>query len=211
MKPLLRESSMRKTHPLLLSLSLVSAAALAGQGLTAPAAEQVWPQWQARITVGTTRLDPVALTGNLSAQPRHLIQSGALLGDYYLHLPGLRASSMLGGLRATGGLMVGPRYLAFGAAPAYGAGQRLGLSVQSTTAPWASEAYADAVPYLGIGYTGLDAKGGWGLSADFGLIASNPSGAGRVGRALLGSQSLDSSVRDLRLSPVLQIGMRYAF
>lgn len=202
---------MRKTHTLTLSLSLVSAAALAGQGLTAPAVEQVWPQWQARITVGATKLDPVALTGTLSPQPHSLIQSGALLGDYYLSTPGLRLSSMVGGLRATGGLMVGPRYLAFGGAPVYGAGERFGLSVQSIAAPWATDANADAVPYLGIGYTGLDVKGGWGLTADFGLIASNPSGAGRIGRALLGSQGLDSSVRDLRLSPVLQIGVRYAF
>jgi hypothetical protein len=67
------------------------------------------------------------------------------------------------------------------------------------------------VPYLGIGYTGLAGAGRFGFSADLGLLARSPSQAVRLGRMLGGAQNLDDAVRDLRLAPVLQLGVSYAF
>jgi hypothetical protein len=63
-----------------------------------------------------------------------------------------------------------------------------------------------AWPYLGIGYSDASLRGGWGFSADLGLAAQS-FGAARS----LGSQSLDDTIRDMRLTPVLQLGVSYRF
>jgi len=64
------------------------------------------------------------------------------------------------------------------------------------------------VPYIGVGWSGSSARGGWGLSADFGF-AGRSSGSG--GLRISGHQSLDDLLRELRLSPMLQLGVSYAF
>jgi hypothetical protein len=64
-------------------------------------------------------------------------------------------------------------------------------------------------PYLGVGYSGSSLRGGWGFSADLGLAAQNP-GAIRLGRAFSG-QPLEDLVRDLQVTPVLQLGVSYQF
>lgn len=114
------------------------------------------------------------------------LSTSAVLGDYYFDAPGLRLPASMGGLRATSGLL--------------STSLRGPLGVSSETQP-----------YLGIGYTGLAIKGRWGLTADLGLALENTAGATRLGRAVFGNQGFDSALRELRLSPVLQLGMRYAF
>jgi hypothetical protein len=69
----------------------------------------------------------------------------------------------------------------------------------------------EPMPYLGIGYTGLSLKNGWGVTADFGMALENPGSAARAGRALFGNQGFDQALRDLRLSPMLQVGVSYSF
>jgi hypothetical protein len=208
---MIQEPAMRN-RPVLISMGLVplAGAAMAAQGLVAPDGQNVWPQWQARITVSTTALSPVSLTG-LPDTTHNVRQSGALLGDFYFDAPGLRLPASLGGLRATSGLMVGARGLAQGGSPTLRTGQRFGLAVQNGTASLAGDGSGDTVPYVGVGYTGMAAKGGWGITADLGIVAENPGGAIGVGRALFGTQGLDSALRELRLSPVLQLGVRYSF
>jgi len=191
---------------------LAAGAAAAADGLAPPKDGVVWPQWQARITVSTTTLAPVTLTSDANTSARSALQSGAVLSDYYFDVPGLRLPTSQGGVRATSGLMMGPRGLAQSgiAAPLRG-GTRPGLSVQNGVSPLASDGNVDStVPYLGLGYTGLSLKGGWGVSADLGLVAEN---AGRVGRSIFGNsgQSWDAALRDMRFSPVLQLGVSYAF
>jgi hypothetical protein len=196
-----------RTRPMLswFAVAALCPAAFAADGLLPPQPQNVWPQWQARITVSTTTLAPVTLTGDTAL--RNAVQSGSVLSDYYF-APGLKLPASMGGLRATSGLMFGPRGLATSGAPARAGG----LALQNGASPLASDSSADnTVPYLGLGYTGLALKGGWGFTADLGLVAENPSGAGRVGRAIFGNQSFDSALRDLRFSPVLQVGVSYAF
>lgn len=172
---------------------LAATAGHAADGLTAPAPADVWPQWQARLTVNSTALSPVALTVDPA---RSTAASTALLSSHYFDAPGLRVPSLAGGLRATSGLMATPRAVAL-----------------ANWAPQPADGSADTVPYLGIGYTGLSTKGAWGVTADLGLVAENPGGAGRVGRALFGnsSQSWDGALREMRFSPMLQLGVSYAF
>ena len=142
--------------------------------------------------------------------------SVALVGSYYLSTPLSQLS--FSGLRATSGLMLGQRSPLWGipgfSSAAFSGDRRRGGTY--------SDPYADAsapngnsgsnnTPYLGIGYTGLGGKGNWGFSADLGLISLNPGSIVRLGRVFNGSQNLDDMVRDLRLAPVLQLGISYSF
>lgn len=199
-----------------LTFALVAAAgaAHAAQGLVAPAADALWPQWQARITVQTAGTLPLAArrlvdAGAVEAQ-HNALQGGAVFGDYYFARPSF------GAFRASGGLMTGAQ----GGALLAGAsvGPRLGVNVASSGGlplGWASSPYADTssgtVPYLGLGFTGTAHHSAFAFSADLGLVAERPGAAGGVGRAVFGSQGIDSALREMRLSPLLQLGMRYSF
>jgi hypothetical protein len=174
-----------------ISLAVVSCVLLvdpakAVDGLTIPDGQAVWPQWQARVAVDPPLLMPVSLTAPLNVAYGTGISGSRLLGDFYFDAPGLRLPASMGGLRATSGLINGLR----------------------STAQTIS---TETLPYLGLGYTGLSLKGGWGITADLGLALENPSSAARAGRALLGNQGLEQALREVRLSPMLQVGVSYAF
>lgn len=190
--------------------SVLSLAANAADGLVPPDGRQLWPQWQARITVATSQLMPVSLTGMIDAGgAAPAAQLGTAVGDYYFDAPGLRLPRSIGGLRATGGLMAATRGLSWGlAAPRHPS--RYALTFGNPSLSSTGDNGPDAVPYLGLGYTGLSAKGGWGVSADLGLIAQ-AAGGNRPVRSLLGVQSVDNIIGNIRFSPVLQLGVSYSF
>ena len=196
----------------LVTAAMAAGASRAAEGLVAPDGRDVWPQWQARITVSTSTLAPVSLTGVLDNVARGVPQFGALVGDYYFDAPGLRLPSSLGGLRATGGLMAGSRGLAWGMNSALRPSSRFGLSSVGGLSAQMGDSTPDPLPYVGLGYTGMSLKGGWGISADLGLVAEySGASTARPARSLFGVQGMDNLVRDLRLSPVLQVGISYAF
>ena len=167
---------------------LVWAAAVQGacaEGLRSPDGDLLWPQWQLRRSL----LQSAPLVSPLPLQGAR--QMTMLLGDRYFKVPGLNVGSW-GSLRASSGIVVRTR-----ASPA-------GMLEPARDA-------SSVVPYLGLGYTGLSIKGGWGLNADIGLTAESPSASTRFGRALLGNATWDSALRELRLSPVFQLGVTYSF
>ena len=175
-------------------------AGLAGDGLVAPAVETVWPQWHARITVQTAAVSPLSyMQWSDGTQPARSLHGGAVLGDYYFATPAF------GNFRASGGLMVGST----GGVPllAASAGPRLGLAVQAAgvVPPGASDGMA-TVPYLGLGFSGALWRNSLAVTADVGMVAG-----GSLGKALLGNQGVERALRDLRLAPVLQLGVRYTF
>ncbi|MBC7940072.1 MAG: hypothetical protein H7Z19_09970 [Chitinophagaceae bacterium] len=188
-----------------LVLSLVAAPwACAAEGLLAPSPDSLWLGLRARITVQTAAVSPLSLTGLADGGQRGL-QGGAVLGDYFFARPSF------GGFRATSGVLMGSQ----AGAPllAATAGPRLGLAVTSgtnTAAGLGSENWA-ATPYLGLGFNSETRSGGLSLSADLGWVAEGVATGGSLDRALLGIQGADSARRELRLSPMLQVGVRYAF
>ena len=190
---------------LVLVLAALPLGALAAQGLVAPPAEALWPQWQARISLHTAALQPWSLSRPLDVgNAQRSWQGAAVLGDYYFATPAF------GSFRASGGLMFG----ATGGAPLLSgaAGTRLGLALQASASNPAPGAEAQGtVPYLGLGFTSARLGNSLSLSADLGWVAGQPSAAGEVGRALFGNQGKDQAWRELRLSPVLQLGLRYSF
>jgi len=189
----------RCSHALL--LLLLTGPAWAEGGLTINPDQTPWPRWQARVGLTTTA--PLhADLGLASGQ----LQGARLLGDYYFATPNFGLTRMSGGFRATSGLLLSPRGPSLSMATVPGVGGMLSVSQQASTADPSADP-AHTVPYLGFGYTGLSTKGGWGFTADVGLMALNPGSGLRLGRG----QSLDDVVRDMRLTPVLQLGVSYSF
>lgn len=173
-----------------------------------PPLETTSLRWQARVQLSS--LDE--RSGGRS------VLSANLLGDYYL-TGSLLGASTQGGLRTTGGLLMGSAALsqssgglalrnpALGLRSGLAVGQR-SISLYGPTLP----ADADSTltrPYLGIGYTGQSLRGGWGFSADVGVVKLSPRDELRLGRS--GTQSLDELLLDMRLRPVLQLGLSYSF
>jgi hypothetical protein len=64
---------------------------------------------------------------------------------------------------------------------------------------------------MGVGYTGLYSKSGWGFSADFGLVGAQKGSRIKLGHSVTGHQNPDEALREMRLSPLLQLGVSYSF
>ncbi|GMV46848.1 MAG: hypothetical protein AMXMBFR66_22460 [Pseudomonadota bacterium] len=183
---------------------LLALPALAQNGLLPPATDAVWPALEWRITLQTAPLGPLpatALAAHGEAAAQRTVQGGALLGDYVF------ARKPLGSLRATGGLVLGTLSGTPTLVPA--AGSRLGLNLLE--GPLAAGGDTGALPYLGLGYSSPLLWRTLSVTADLGLVAGRPSGMAGVGRALFGQQAMDVALRELRLAPMLQLGVRYAF
>jgi hypothetical protein len=176
-----------------------------GQGLVLEGTQVLGPRLQARVGVNTS----LAADGSSVSWQQ---QAGVVLGDYYFSRARLGEGQVSSGFRATSGVLLGQRSLAL-STPALAHGAIIGLTtlrqprlampgLEVAAEPWA------AVPYVGVGWSGLSAKGGWGVSADLG-VAGRSYGSG--GLRVTGSQSLDDLLRELRLTPMVQVGVSYAF
>lgn len=194
-----------------LTLSTAGSAWAMGDGLV-PSDAGLWPRWQGRLSVGT--YSPTLRPDAMNADTQGLKVGGAsLFSDYYFarRYHGVGSAS---GFRATSGVFFGSRSSSLLALTPSStlAGSAFSIDRRSVglwTGSPAADA-ADPVPYVGLGYTGLAGKGAWGFSADLGLMALNPGSAVKLGKVFTG-QSLDDALRDMRLSPVLQLGVSYSF
>jgi hypothetical protein len=166
-----------------------------------------WSRIQGRLTLGVSSATLYSeSTGFDAGAPR--LNSVSLLGDYYLSRS--LGGGSTGGLRATSGVLLGPRATLWGGLPSQGLFQidrRAGAGSPTLD----TGADGSTVPYLGIGYTSVSLRGSWGMSFDLGLMAMSPRATGQFGSVLNGTQSLDTTLRELRLSPILQLGVSYSF
>ncbi len=187
-----------------LSLSALFTTATWADG-DANAKADLQPRWQARLQLSSTDAssDTLPLLGGSR------VLSANLLGDYYLTRSGL--SSVQGGLRATGGLLLGPMSLsqssgglALGSGPVSAGRRNLSLSRMDA---YSLEPSA-SLSYVGIGYTGRVHNSGFAFSADFGLM-SGSYGNLRLGRS--SAQGFEDAMRDLRFKPLLQLGLAYSY
>lgn len=196
---------------MLVTLPHVRAEGVEGAGLTARIGPSAWSRFDARLITSPAP----RWRAELAPLERPGLKVRSLLGDVYF---GAAQSGLdrqpAGGFRATSGLV-------FGSSPAVASSSVGGLSSapRRPAGGWAS-AVAGAgdpaaetltVPYLGVGYSNAWPKSGWRISADVGVLSYNPGSASGIGRVLGGSQSLDDLVRDMRLAPLLQLGVSYSF
>ena len=158
-------------------------------------------RWQARVQLSS-----------LDGKGSRLL-SANLLGDYYLTGSGL--GGFAGGLRATGGMLMGAAsYSQSSAGLALNRDfrQRLAVGQRSVSLILPDSGVGDTgapMSYLGIGYSGQSLRGGWGFSADLGLVSRLSVGGLRLG--LSRNTGAEELLRDLRLKPVLQLGLSYSY
>lgn len=163
-----------------------------------------WARWQARLAISQPApLWRASFGGEdgVGLKPRGF----SIMGDYlFARLQSEDGSASV--LRATSGVVIGQRPTLWAGQPGGSAG-----SLAPTRRLFGETgAEPGALPYVGVGYSGLPGRGGWSFSADFGLMALGAGNAVRLGRS--GAyQGLDDLVRELRLTPVLQFGASYAF
>lgn len=186
----MRTASCRWLAALILSIGV--SAVHAGDATSDQTHAQAWEGLKARLALGTTA--PARSELGIADADQQKVNSVSLMGDYYLSRPWLGTS---GGWRATSGVLLGARSSVW-SSPS--------LLDRRTGGDGAD---AGTQPYLGLGYTGWSSKGGWGLSADVGLMGL-PRSSGRFGRSGAAA-TLDDTVRDLRFAPLVQLGVSYSF
>jgi hypothetical protein len=197
------------------SVLSLSGAHAEGAGLTTDADRVPWARFQSRI--GYAPGAP-GWRADLAPLERSGLQVGSvgLLGDVYFGASQPGASSAPAtGFRATSGVLIGARSPLLGATGSntlFPPDRRLfGASAGVPASPVDASADSTTVPYLGIGYSNLWGKSGWSFSADLGVVSQSPANLVHFGRVVGGSQSLDDAVRDMRLAPVVQLGVSYSF
>jgi hypothetical protein len=148
------------------------------------------------------------------------VRNLSVLGDYYFSnrwasraVLGASGDGLNGGFRATSGLLLGQRSGAYPLLNLANPTRNFNVDLRTAYVPSNEPApvEASAVPYVGVGYTGMSSKGGWGFSADVGVMALKPGSAVKLGRVMGGGQSLDDVLREMRVSPMLQLGVSYSF
>lgn len=123
------------------------------------------------------------------------------------------------GLRATGGLLgrveagsPAPALLGAGGPGALRIGGSRVLGLIDSALPVSGGEGAWTTPYLGLGYdltTRLrNGWGGLGLSAELGLVSRRSLGGAGL---RVNGEAYDESVRGVRVTPVLQLGVSYSF
>ena len=184
-----------------------------GSGLTTNGDKLPWLRWQGRLTVEVQT--PLLRSGLGEAQASGLqVRSVSLMRDFYL-TRSLIGTNVEGGLHTTGGLIVSPGsrtagQAPFGAQPGFNSLARRGDGASLLGSDTGTDGSA-TVPYLGVSYTGLSAKGGWSFSADLGLVALAAGNAVKFGRVFSGTQTLDGLAREMHVAPIMQMGLSYSF
>jgi hypothetical protein len=222
-----KESIMRILNPVVAALALASLCGIAGAdgGLQVNASGRYELGTQGSLQLQATRLDhpPLRLgyaTTTDASQLRPL--AAALSGDYYFSadiadiadtaLPrtGFRASSAL--LIRQPGVSLSDVAWSARSSASFGVPMHLSLPSLAAAGADASGAYGvSTVPYLGVGYSDYSLKTGWGFWADIGLAVQSPGNVLGMGRVLSGTQGVEDLMRELRMAPMVQLGVNYAF
>lgn len=188
---------------------LLCAAGLAAAdgGLKVEGLGGVWSPTLTRLQLNAVVLDNPAPLGWSGSAPMGL----SVGGDYYFSKQLLDDLAPRSGFRASSALLIRQPGVSL---------SELSWSARALNRPSGGLAAGpydpaaqglSAMPYLGLGYSEHSLKTGWGFWADIGLVVQSPGQALGVGRVLWGGQSADELVRELRLAPMLQLGVNYSF
>jgi hypothetical protein len=194
--------------------ALLCAAGLAAAdgGLKVGATGGFWSDLQTQLRFSATVLGsaPTQLGYPAMAGAPEPARLGASLGgDYYFSKDLSTGGRPPSGFRASGALLIRQPGVSL---------SDLSWQSRASTSLAAPQPLAEpgqlgisAMPYLGIGYSDYSLKSGWGFWADIGLVAQSPGGALGMGRVLSGAQSVEDLARELRMAPMLQLGVNYSF
>lgn len=199
------------------ALLWVAGLAVADGGLKVGAQGGFWSNVQPQLRLNAVVIESApSLLGYAASTDGAGYASAAasVVGDYYFSKNLADVAAPPSGFRASGALLIRQPGVSL---------SELAWSSRTTTSlalpmrqPYATLAEPgmqgfSALPYLGVGYSDYSLKTGWGFWADIGLVVQSPGNALGMGRVVSGTQSLDDLVRELRLSPMLQLGVNYSF
>ena len=204
-----------------MALACAAGTAAADSGLRVDGAGGFWYGTQTRLSVHAVRADatPLRLGYQASAGLSGIAPMGAAVsGDYYFSKDLADATSPRTGFRASSVLLIRQpgislSDLAWSSRAAASFGTPHGVALPSLV-PGLVDPSADnasAMPYLGIGYSDVSLKTGWGFWADIGLVVQNPANALGLGRVMSGNQGVEDLIRELRMAPMVQLGVSYSF
>ncbi|HMO48303.1 MAG TPA: hypothetical protein PKB14_20045 [Rubrivivax sp.] len=205
---------LRRSLPWILWAAAGLAAADGGLKIAAPGG--FWSDVQTRLRFNAVIVEPLPRLGAYAATTDrygHTPLAASLYSDYYFGTKDLAdAAGPPSGFRASGALLIRPPGVPLSdVAWSSRATTNLALPRWQPALIDSSSAQTSALPYLGVGYSDYSLKSGWGFWADIGMVVQSPGQALGVGRTLGGSQGVDDLVRELRLSPMLQLGVNYSF
>jgi hypothetical protein len=190
-----------------------SASTAEGQGLQSLPSNG--SHWQGRLSLTSRTPSSWSASVSNSNFESGRVDSAFALADYYFSAaPGRERTS---GFRASGGIGFARRGAAWLGRMPLGAGSpQTGSSIGSAAFTSEGEPNSQAMPYVGVGYSGIYPKSGWGFTADLGLMGLSSSYAGATGlnadgAGAAGPQSVDSQFNQMRMRPVLQVGVSYSF
>ena len=180
----------------------------AGQGMQQATPPEAWSPLRGRLAIGVALPGRGAASGD-AATPE--VVGARLLGDYYFGRP-RPGDGLARGFRATSGLLFGSRAGTWGPGGASLGVERRDFGLLPATPGVARGGEGGyTVPYLGVGYSDALGRGRWGLSADLGLMALRPADGARLGGTADGAAGFDDTLRQLRLAPLVQLGVSYSF
>lgn len=197
------------------------AGAAAAEGIKIDGTGGYWFGAETRLRLQVMPLSAPALrlgaagSGSLSLQQP---MAASLTGDYYFSpalsddtqpRSGFRASSAL--LIRQSGISLSDVAMTSRSSASFGTPARLALGAPSVSLGDPQADGVSALPYVGVGYSEVSLKSGWGFWADVGLVVQSPGGAIGVGRVLSGTQGVDELLRELRMAPMVQLGVNYSF
>ena len=172
---------------------------------------------QTRLQINAVVLDTTLNTPRPMSGPP--CAAGASLGgDYYFSRAPQQSGLPQSGFRASSALLIRQPGVSLSelawssrSMASFGGPSRLTLGNLGASAYDTGTHSLSTLPYLGIGYSDYSLKTGWGFWADVGLVVQNPGSALGLGRTLSGTQGVDDLVRELQLSPMVQMGGNYSF
>lgn len=204
-----------------MALLCAAGAVAADTGLKVDAAGGFWSGAQTSLRLSAVRTDVTPLRlGSQAATglASHGPMAATLSGDYYFSKDIADITQPRTGFRASSALLirqpgVSLSELAWSSRSSASFGLPMHLALPSLAPGLADpSAYSvSTVPYLGFGYSEFSVKSGWGFWADVGLVVQSPGNALGLGRVLSGTQGVDELMRELRMSPLVQLGVNYSF
>lgn len=206
---------------ILIGLLCAAGTALASDGLNVDKIGGYWSAQQTQLQLNAVVVDAPAswsAGGPSYGWAGPATAAASLGGDYYFSKRLADSAAPQSGLRASGAVLVRPSGVSLSelawasrSMSSFAAPGRPILGYRGTAVYDAQPQAVDALPYLGIGYSDYSLKSGWGFWADIGLVVQSPGAIGGLGRTVSGTQGLEDVVRELQLSPMLQLGVNYSF
>ncbi len=193
----------------LLVVGGLPATSLAAEGLKA-SSDALGPTWSAdRYALQSGPLN-IRLQLDLSAAAGSFARMTRVSLDYAL--PDLPWVGPTEGLRFTTGLWITPQ----AGTLALQSQRNQGLSTGALPAPgWLASVQgantSTNAAYMGLGYNTAWPKLGVSLSAEVGMLSQRPGQAVRLGRVFTGNDNLDDMLRDMHMSPLLELRALYSF